>query len=128
MSHVADLSVSSLFLHRDQTFRGRCILVPRGHHLFLHDIPASGGLALMSDLNRASMAIAAAVRPDIINTCSLGNVIRHLHWHLIPRFEGDPAWGGPPWDGSGRQALELSTEGRSELAALIRQNIPPIVA
>ena len=32
-----------------------------------------------------------------MNYASLGNIMRHLHWHLIPRYESDPRWGKPVW-------------------------------
>jgi diadenosine tetraphosphate (Ap4A) HIT family hydrolase len=28
---------------------------------------------------------------------SLGNVVPHLHWHIIPRYVDDPKWGAPIW-------------------------------
>ena len=37
------------------------------------------------------------LRPDHINIESLGNVVPHLHWHIIPRYAGDPRWGNPVW-------------------------------
>jgi diadenosine tetraphosphate (Ap4A) HIT family hydrolase len=27
----------------------------------------------------------------------LGNAEPHLHWHIIPRYLNDPAWGHPIW-------------------------------
>ena len=27
----------------------------------------------------------------------LGNVVPHLHWHIIPRYRTDPRWGQPIW-------------------------------
>jgi diadenosine tetraphosphate (Ap4A) HIT family hydrolase len=32
-----------------------------------------------------------------MNIASLGNVVPHLHWHIIPRYRGDPRWGDPIW-------------------------------
>ena len=38
-----------------------------------------------------------AVRPDHVNVESLGNVVPHLHWHVVPRYVGDARWGAPIW-------------------------------
>ena len=40
------------------------------------------------------------LQPTKINLAALGNVVPHLHWHVIARFEGDshfpaPVWGSP---------------------------------
>ncbi len=37
------------------------------------------------------------VRPDHINVEALGNMIPHLHWHIVPRYWDDPRWGAPIW-------------------------------
>ena len=37
------------------------------------------------------------LRPAKVNLATLGNVVPHLHWHVIGRFEWDPAWPAPVW-------------------------------
>jgi diadenosine tetraphosphate (Ap4A) HIT family hydrolase len=37
------------------------------------------------------------VRPDKINLASLGNVVPHLHWHVIPRWRDDSHFPAPIW-------------------------------
>ena len=32
------------------------------------------------------------LRPDKTNIASLGNMVPHLHIHIIPRYENDPWW------------------------------------
>ena len=35
--------------------------------------------------------------PDKINLASLGNMVPHLHWHVIPRWRGDRHFPDPIW-------------------------------
>ena len=35
--------------------------------------------------------------PTKINLAALGNVVPHLHWHVIGRLEGDSRWPAPVW-------------------------------
>ncbi|GAB3263890.1 hypothetical protein GCM10027296_39740 [Chitinimonas naiadis] len=37
------------------------------------------------------------LQPDKINLASLGNVVPHLHWHIIPRWRDDPHFPSPIW-------------------------------
>jgi diadenosine tetraphosphate (Ap4A) HIT family hydrolase len=50
---------------------------------------------------RVVFALEAALRelmqPEKINLASLGNVVPHLHWHVIPRYRDDPHFPAPIW-------------------------------
>lgn len=35
--------------------------------------------------------------PDKVNVASLGNVVAHLHWHVIPRWVDDAGFPAPVW-------------------------------
>ena len=32
------------------------------------------------------------LKPDKINIATLGNMVPHLHFHIIPRYKNDPWW------------------------------------
>ncbi|KAG1254285.1 hypothetical protein G6F68_010925 [Rhizopus microsporus] len=55
---------------------------------------------LRTELNRACKALKGADGVEKINIGALGNIVRQLHFHVIGRHDGDPAWPGPVW-GSG---------------------------
>ena len=95
---VAQLSVSSLYLPTNQTYRGQCVLVfdPR-HVARVDELTQEEWRAMADDLFRAQRAVYDVARPDHMNIESLGNVVAHLHWHIIPRYKNDPRWGQPIW-------------------------------
>ena len=37
------------------------------------------------------------LKPTKVNLASLGNVVPHLHWHVIARFEADSHFPQPIW-------------------------------
>jgi diadenosine tetraphosphate (Ap4A) HIT family hydrolase len=118
---VARLSVSSLYLAKNQTYLGQCSLIFDLRHVARPDqLTASEWSAFCADLFAAQLAVIAVTQPDHINVESLGNVVPHLHWHIIPRYVGDPRWGMPIWT----TPLSAMAETRLEPAdreALLRQ-------
>jgi len=95
---IGKLAVSSLYLDRNQTYRGHSVLIYDAAHVCSIDrLAADAWAALSADLHAATVAVTAAVLPDHLNVASLGNVVPHLHWHIVPRYKSDPRWGRPIW-------------------------------
>ncbi len=95
---VAALSASTLYLSKNQTYRGHCLLIlDLKHATRPEQLSAGEWTAFCSDLHRSSIAITRTVKPDHINVAALGNLVPHLHWHIVPRYRSDPRWGGPIW-------------------------------
>lgn len=93
---VATLAGSTLYLDRNQTYPGHCQLIfDRRHVEGLELLTPKEYAEQMSDLMRAANAISQAFKPDRMNYASMGNVVPHLHWHLVPRYRSDPRWGKP---------------------------------
>jgi len=95
---VAQLSVSSLYLAKNQPYRGQCSLIFDLRHAARPDqLTADEWAAFCADLYVAQRALVRVTHPDHLNIESLGNVVPHLHWHIIPRYVGDARWGMPIW-------------------------------
>ena len=44
------------------------------------------------------------LRPDKINLASLGNMVAHVHWHVIPRFQDDAHFPDAIWAAKKRES------------------------
>ena len=120
---VAPLSVSSLYLARNQTYRGQCQLVFDLRHAARPDqLTAAEWAAFCADLHKAQNAVVEVARPDHVNIESLGNVVPHLHWHIIPRYVGDSRWGMPIWTTplSAMPETQLAPQDREQLLQSLR--------
>jgi diadenosine tetraphosphate (Ap4A) HIT family hydrolase len=121
---VSQLSVSSLYLSMNQTYRGHCQLIfdPR-HVVRLDELSGDEWIAMSSDLLRAHRAIMRTVKADHVNVESLGNIVPHLHWHIIPRYRDDPRWGMPIWKNSFEEMADtrLPTAERERLVHQLQQ-------
>ena len=123
---VAPLSVSSLYLAKNQTYRGQCSLIFDLRHAARPDqLTSTEWSAFCADLYIAQRAVGAATSPDHINVESLGNVVPHLHWHIIPRYVGDARWGMPIWTTplSAMPDSRLAEDERTALLQELRQAV-----
>jgi diadenosine tetraphosphate (Ap4A) HIT family hydrolase len=42
-------------------------------------------------------AVRHVMRPDKVNIAALGNMVPHIHWHVIPRYKDDAFFPGSAW-------------------------------
>ncbi len=99
-ARVLETDHAVAFLDINPVNKGHVLLVPRAHHATLAELPDEVAAATASLLPRLCRAILAATAGDGLNVVVnngrvAGQTVDHGHWHLIPRFVGDPVnW---PW-------------------------------
>jgi diadenosine tetraphosphate (Ap4A) HIT family hydrolase len=94
---VAELEMTRVILNRDQFFSGYCFVVARDHVTELFHLDQKQRASLMEEVSAVAAALAKAFNPDKVNYELLGNMVPHMHWHLVPRFRTDPLWPRPLW-------------------------------
>jgi diadenosine tetraphosphate (Ap4A) HIT family hydrolase len=87
----------SVILVDDANYPGFCRVIWNTHVKEMSDLAPGERLALMDAVNQVELAQRAVLAPDKINLASLGNVVPHLHWHIIPRFNDDAHFPNPVW-------------------------------
>lgn len=85
-------------------FPGFCRVVWQAHVREMSDLPAADRRHLLEVVTATEAAVRSVVAPDKINLASLGNVVPHLHWHVIPRWTDDSHFPAPIWAPAGRPA------------------------
>ena len=95
MIEITPLAASTLYLFKEQTHRGRCVVAYRAHVNELFELPDAELALFMADVARAAKAIKAAFAPNKINYGAYSDKLPHLHMHLVPKYEGGAAWGAP---------------------------------
>lgn len=70
------------------------------HAAEMTDLRAADRDHLMAVVWRIERVMRDTMAPEKINLASLGNVVAHLHWHVIPRWRDDrhfpqSIWGQP---------------------------------
>ena len=98
---IARLRTATLAFYDDARFPGRSVLVLDAHATLIEDLPLATARDLALDVRQAAAAVRAASGARRINYAAFGNVVPHVHVHLIPRhgdWETAPAataWNHP---------------------------------
>ena len=94
---IIELKQSYVILNRDQFFPGYTLLFTRVHVTELFHLECEVRAELIEEVSRVAAALYTAFLPDKINYELLGNMVPHMHWHLVPRFAAEPLWPRPIW-------------------------------
>lgn len=90
-------------VHNDSGSPAFCRVIWHGHIAEITDLSAAERGELMEMVYKVEAAMRQVFRPAKINLASLGNVVPHLHWHIIARFENDATFPAPIWANSVRK-------------------------
>lgn len=93
MLEVAPLQVSTLYLFKEQTYHGRCLVAYRYHVNELYELPDAELALFTQDVARAARAMKTAFNPAKINYGAYSDKLPHLHIHLVPKYVDGPSWG-----------------------------------
>jgi diadenosine tetraphosphate (Ap4A) HIT family hydrolase len=89
----------------DAAFPAFYRLVWREHVAEWTDLPVPDRSACMHAVAKIETVLREGLAPTKINLASLGNVVPHLHWHVIARFDWDSHFPQPVW-GAVQRAVE----------------------
>ena len=115
MERLCLLPFSTVYVFKNQSYYGRCVVAFRGRHcseLFeLNDIELSGFMKDVADVARAVKKIGNAAK---INYAIYGDLVSHVHFHVVPKINGGFTW-GEAFTMSTDNAVHLSEEAWVEL-------------
>ena len=93
MIEITPLKVSTLYLFKEQTHPGRCVVAYRGHVNELFELPDAELALFAKDVARAAKAIKTAFGATKINYGAFSDKLPHLHFHLVPKYKDGPSFG-----------------------------------
>lgn len=126
---VLETTQAVAFLDINPVNRGHILVIPKDHAATLAELadePAAHIGMLLPRLCRAVLdAVGAENFNVVVNGGAIaGQTVDHCHFHIIPRFKGDPVnW---PWPHTGYQGGEVA-EIRTRIERELSQNGPPPV-
>jgi len=86
-----------IMLVNDSDLPGFCRVIWNHHVVEMTDLTYSEREHLMTLVFAVEETMRYVMHPDKINVASLGNMVSHIHWHIIPRYKDDAFFPGTAW-------------------------------
>ena len=96
-------------------------VVWNAHVAEFSDLSAADRAHCMEVVVQVERALRQHLQPTKINLATLGNMVAHLHWHVIARFDWDSHFPAPVW-ASAQRPRALAQE------AALAQQLPQVDA
>jgi histidine triad (HIT) family protein len=117
-ARVLETEHAVVFLDINPVNLGHILLVPKGHHARLADLPDDLAAHAGSLLPRLCRAVLAATGAEALNVIvnhgpAAGQTVDHVHWHLIPRRSDDAVrwpWPHVAYEGGGLDEMRHRIE------------------
>ena len=103
----------------DPAWPGFCRVILNRHEAEMTDLPIEHRSALMKAVCVVESALRKLMQPTKINLASLGNVVPHVHWHVIPRWANDTHFPDPIWAPARRADAPMRQQ--PDRAALVQE-------
>ncbi len=121
VTKICEDEVVLAFLDIGPLSDGHTLVIPKQHFEKLHDCPAELLSQLGSHLGKIAKAVAGAMNSEGYNVLcnngrAAGQLVEHLHFHIIPRNTGDGVFDRWP-------AYKYQEGKIEEIAAKIRENL-----
>ncbi|WRS26181.1 HIT family protein [Oscillospiraceae bacterium MB08-C2-2] len=91
---ICDLNASTVYLFREQTHYGRCVVAETGHHKELFELSQEELSVYMQDVAKVAKAIDTVFAPAKVNYGYYSDKMGHLHFHVVPKYQDGEEWGG----------------------------------
>lgn len=90
-----ETATSEVIVFKDQTNKGRAIVAYKDDHVAeIKDLSDDERNKFMKDVSDVAKAIDKAYHPYRINYGAFGDTLGHLHFHIVPKYEGGDSFGG----------------------------------
>jgi len=113
----------SVILANEANYPGFARVIWNEHVREVSDLTDADRLLLNEAVYQLEQAVREVMQPLKVNVASLGNVVPHLHWHVIPRYADDAHFPAPVWAQAARETPAAVLEQRRALVPQLKQAI-----
>jgi diadenosine tetraphosphate (Ap4A) HIT family hydrolase len=112
-----------IILVNDPDLPGFCRVIWNHHVAEMTDLTYGEREHLMALVFAVEGAVRHVMHPDKVNIAALGNMVPHIHWHVIPRYKDDAFFPGSVWS----EKIRKTDAGRLEERKLLAQTLPTAI-
>ncbi|WP_198120563.1 HIT family protein [Massilia rhizosphaerae] len=120
---VVDNDKFAVILVDDANYPGFARVIWKDHVREVSDLADEDRLLLNDAVYKLELAVREVMRPLKVNVASLGNVVPHLHWHVIPRYADDAHFPAPVWAQAQRATPDAVLQARRALVPQLAEAI-----
>ena len=113
----------SIIMVDDAAYPGFCRVIWNDHVKEMSDLSQADRAHLNEAVYKVERALVEVMKPAKVNLASLGNMVPHLHWHVIPRFADDAQFPSPVWAAAVRTTDEPVLAARRALLPQLAADI-----
>ena len=95
MIKIVELRWSTVYLNRNQALPGRCIVAAKEHKTEYFQLTPEANAGFFAEVSLTAKAIQNIFNPDKINYATFGDLVPHVHFHIVPKYRDKAHWGGP---------------------------------
>jgi len=112
----------------DPDLPGFCRVIWNHHVAEMTDLTSGEREHLMSLVFAVEEAVRHVMHPDKVNIAALGNMVPHIHWHVIPRYQDDAFFPGSAWSKRVRESHASKLMERKKLVDILPTSIKAAIA
>ncbi len=105
-----------VILFNDPDLPGFCRVIWNRHVAEMTDLTPGERDHMMTLVFAVEEAVRHVMHPDKVNVAALGNMVPHIHWHVIPRFKDDAFFPGSVWSKRVQETSATTLEARRKRA------------
>jgi diadenosine tetraphosphate (Ap4A) HIT family hydrolase len=100
----------------DPDLPGFCRVIWNRHVPEMSDLTYGEREHIMSLVFAVEEVMRDVMQPDKVNLAALGNMVPHIHWHIIPRYQDDAFFPGSVWSTRTQETAKATLEARVAMA------------
>ncbi|MCY1151509.1 MAG: HIT family protein [Sphaerochaetaceae bacterium] len=93
MIEIIKMDFSTIYLNKDQSHRGRIIVKLNEHKTEYFQLNEEERVGFFKELAIASEAVYNLYGPNKLNYATFGDLVPHLHVHIVPKYKDRLNWG-----------------------------------